>query len=585
MKILSFPSSKLNSTRNLFEIIKKSPLYKRLEKLKDVIFINIDSENLHELYQNPDFYAEWFDDTKFKVAIVHDVDTSSIPFLKVADHLIFFNDIQSNVVNDIIGMDTPFTVIPYPKTLVTEVDKKSQVLFTADFDTELCDKYLHVAKTWSAIDDDGDEFDIIQIEGGITTVKSNKELQLKEYPFIAYFKLTKDELVENTRFFAEFKAILKENTTDFQIFYQTSSNKMTYEKLLAESEYSYIFNEEMSTNEAMDLIESKSNQIIYTNITENALLAESLSNKCRIIVSEGISTSNLDNRPSVDIYIQQLLNVIKDYKKISFSRKKKLKRNTTLDSLNDINIILGKPLSNKYVFVVNFRNQRSKIFRCIESILEQDRKYDFGIAITDDCSGDGSLDVILDLLDRSGIDYIVTQTIERKYSARNLYNAVHLLVTNPESVIIEVDGDDFLYSNKVLNTLDGHYNIGTLKTFGNFITFPVNWEEMENNTKRIDSSVPWNQGKCSSWLPLRSFKKHLFDSVELPYFLDRRDMTWLKVADDASINPRMMELAGDKIVFIKDKLYGYDVSGEEHDVGDEWSPIPSYKMLYHVITF
>ena len=142
-----------------------------------------------------------------------------------------------------------------------------------------------------------------------------------------------------------------------------------------------------------------------------------------------------------------------------------------------------------------------------------------------------------------------------------------------------------MYSNKVLETIDPYYKQGFIKTFGNFITYPDKWEEMEENTRHIDITMPWHQGKCSAWLPLRTFKKHLFEEVELDYFLDKRDKTWLKVADDASINPRMMELAKGKVQFIDDHLYAYDVSGTEHDVGDDWSPIPSYKMLYHVITF
>ena len=108
---------------------------------------------------------------------------------------------------------------------------------------------------------------------------------------------------------------------------------------------------------------------------------------------------------------------------------------------------------------------------------------------------------------------------------------------------------------------------------------------MESNTEHHDIKLPWHQGKCSSWLPLRTYKKHIFDKIEIDYFLDRRDKSWLKVADDASINPRMIELIDGKIKYIEDPLYIYDVSGEEHDIGDDWSPFPAYRMLHHVITF
>lgn len=584
MKILSFPDKRLNTTRNIFEVLKTTPLYNKLEKLANVTFLNIDGENLHDLYQNPEFYSEWFDDSQFKIAIVHEMHASSLPFLKVADHLVFFNDIQSDVAKYVIKIDTPYTVIPYPETKKTNSKKKSQILFSVDFDENLLEKYLHVAKTWSSANQD-DEFDIIQIEDGKTTIKSNKDLSLKEYPFIALFNITQEQIVEHKVFFDEFESILEETTSKYEIMYLMNSDKDEYDKLLSESEYSYIFNEEIASEEARDLIDAESLQIIYTKIIENSSLADSLSNGCKIIIAEGASTTNLNNRPSANEYTEKLIEIVETYKEQSFNVKEELKYNATIDELSDINIISGKPLKNKYVFVVNFRNQQEKILRCIDSIANQNKTYDFGIAVTDDCSEDNSIQIVLEKLKNSDIDHIITQTKERKYSAKNLYNAVHLLIDNSETVVIEVDGDDFLYSNKVLETIDPYYKQGFIKTFGNFITYPDKWEEMEENTRHIDITMPWHQGKCSAWLPLRTFKKHLFEEVELDYFLDKRDKTWLKVADDASINPRMMELAKGKVQFIDDHLYAYDVSGTEHDVGDDWSPIPSYKMLYHVITF
>lgn len=584
MKLLDFPTTKLNSTRNIFEILKTIPIYSKLEELEDVICINIDSDNLHDKYQDSKFYAEWFNDNKFKVAIIHDVHSSSLPFLKVADHLVFFNQIQADVIEKVIELNTPYSVIPYPKISNLSVDKQHQVFFSADFNTELCDKYLHIANTWN-ISDDGDVFDVIQIKNGTTTIKSNKEFSLDQYPFIAMFNITQDELNSHKEFFDEFISILEITTVSYKIIYVPDGDRTRYEQLLAESEYSYIFNEEMATSEAMELIDDKSLQIIYTNVTENASLADSLSNKCNIIIAEGISTCNLDKRPTLNQYATELLNVIREYKEKSFINKFERMNSLNIDTWDNVHVIEGQQLSNRYVFVVNFRNQKSKIVRCINSITQQNKNFDFGIAITDDCSDDGSLHIVLEELINSGVDYIVTQNHDRKYSSRNLYNAVHLLVNNPESVIIELDGDDFLYRDDVLEIIDIEYSRGILKTCGNFITYPEKWDEMETNSSNIDISKPWHQGKCSAWLPMRSYKKHLFEDIEVEYFLDRETNTWLKTADDASINPRMIELANGKVSFLNDYLYAYDVSGNEHDVGDDWSPIPSYKMLYHIITF
>ena len=583
MNILKFPDIKLNSTYNIFDTLKSSKLYHKLSKFDDVVFINIDSNNLHELYQDPVFYNKWFNDNKFKIAIIHEVYKDSLPFLKVADHLIFFNDIQANIIKNVIKMNIPYSILPYPKIEQKSNIKKRQILFSADFNKDLCDKYLHIASTWQN-KNNSDVFDIIEIDNSSTKLSTNKDIKLNKYHFIALFNVSDNDLINYNSFFNEFNKILLDNTDTCEVIH-INDNKEIYNKLLSESEYSYIFNEEMSISEANTLINNESEQIIYTNATENASLATSLAHDCKIIITEGISTVNLNNRPSVDDYIISLLDIISKYKDTSFQNKEKLKNNINIDGLDDLNIIKGKPLTNQYVFVINFRNQKDKIHRCIESIINQNKSYDFGIAITDDYSSDNSLDIVNKQLKNCNIDHIITRTNSRKYSARNLYNAVNLLVSNPESIIIELDGDDFLYQSNTLDILDKYYKKGILKTFGNFITYPYKWEEMENNTVNIDTSTPWHQGKCSAWLPLRTYKKHLFKSIEIDYFLNRETKEWLTQADDASINPRMIELANDKIKYIKDILYVYDTSGQDHDVTVEWSPIPSYKNLYHVITF
>src|SRR6185369_3038098 len=82
-----------------------------------------------------------------------------------------------------------------------------------------------------------------------------------------------------------------------------------------------------------------------------------------------------------------------------------------------------------------------------------------------------------------------------------------------------------------------------------------------------DINFPWDNEKCLSWAPLRSFKVKLFKKIPLEYFLERDTAQWLKMGEDVLIHPLMSEIAGKKnISFIKEKIYVYDISGEQHDI-------------------
>jgi hypothetical protein len=69
------------------------------------------------------------------------------------------------------------------------------------------------------------------------------------------------------------------------------------------------------------------------------------------------------------------------------------------------------------------------------------------------------------------------------------------------------------------------------------------------------------------------------------YFIERDTLEWLKIADDSSINPRMIELADGNISIIRKPLYIYDLTGNRDSDEDYWSPFYSHKKITHAITF
>lgn len=245
-----------------------------------------------------------------------------------------------------------------------------------------------------------------------------------------------------------------------------------------------------------------------------------------------------------------------------------------VDTLDRLNIVRGRPLSNDWVFVVCFRNVGWKLTRCIESILAQNRCHDFGIVLVDDASGDSAASQVEMVLEEEGIPYVLVVNPERRYFTRNLYNAVNLLIGNDESVIIELDGDDYLEDTDVLGVLAEAYGLGAIKTFGRFRCVPEDSGFADSVASCFtsgpvnDMTRPWDLDACVAWAHLKSYKKQLFMKVPLVYFWERQGGNWLRMAEDLVVHPKMVELARYRTAYIEDVLYVYDVSGEQHDRAD-----------------
>jgi hypothetical protein len=354
---------------------------------------------------------------------------------------------------------------------------------------------------------------------------------------------------------------------------------------ISNSELVYIFNKEMDAKVFDECIKTNDERLVYTNYQDNYLLATALAEGCSIIIAEGISTDSKLDRPDYTSWVTELANILNKGDLIK-SNQRLLRYRTPIDTFATMNITVGQPLQTDYVFVINYRNQADKIKRALDSVLSQNKDFSFGIAITDDHSGDDSIDIVKETLSDSDIPYVINENTERKYSARNLWNSIKYMVANPDSVIIELDGDDFLNPDfDVLSLIDPHYKNGILKTSGGFKCYPEPWDEMEGNQNRFDISKPWQHAECSVWIPLRTYKRSLFQDIDVEYFLERDTKEWLTAADDASIGSRMIELADGHIMQMTEPMYIYDNSGSDHDVEDVWNPWYAHTKLYHGILF
>ena len=487
----------------------------------------------------------------FKVFIVHELTRNLISYLKRADLVIYGSILQKRLVEDVIGLKYDSLVLPFPSLGSGNTGGEGAFVYIGESYTEESKDYV-TKVIESCLRHFG--------AGNIWNVKicmDVPEEKAEDY----------GNLIRKSEEGSLFEiATLNRRNMDLEEIFQAARG-------CVQGEY---FKRERSVPEFERMMKDGNSEPQYIRLAADPLASSfGKLDWIRKQKYDGLSKYYMERPeevPDLDSYCESLASAIRAKLPLFQSSQNTAPRPPAIDGLNDLAIIHGAPLSNKYVFSVCFRNQSAKILRCIKSLLMQNNGHDFGIVFVDDDSDDDSSDIILRECLGKQTDFVLVKNKERKYAAKNLYNVIHQLVTNGESILIEVDGDDFLPGSYVLDVLNGYYGKGCLKTLGSYEMFPkdqvfANEERLRSVHENVDFRRPWSIAACNAWLHLRSTKVSILRRVEIENFLDRRTGSWLSERHDAAIHPRAIELAEGKIVFVKEVLYVYDVSGENHDHG------------------
>ncbi|WP_051267617.1 radical SAM protein, partial [Treponema pedis] len=171
---------------------------------------------------------------------------------------------------------------------------------------------------------------------------------------------------------------------------------------------------------------------------------------------------------------------------------------------------------------------------------------DFGIIIYDNCSNNG-ISILIEKLIRSlkdKITYIRGRNILPKIQCE--YLIINNYCNNPESIIVSIDADDALIGKTVLYDIYKKYEMwGVDMTCGRVhqtyriqphYRYPVNFI----NPRKTGGNV---------WQHLKTFKKYLFDSIPLSYFMydDEKNKIsqrkWFEKCDDFAIMIPIVEMS------------------------------------------
>jgi glycosyltransferase involved in cell wall biosynthesis len=218
-------------------------------------------------------------------------------------------------------------------------------------------------------------------------------------------------------------------------------------------------------------------------------------------------------------------------------------------------------------FVVSCqRNAGSAAAKCLDSVYYQkyERKFVRHIFI-DDASTDNTDNIVRSWLARhpdNNVKYI--QFGERRGGTANTLYGMEL--AEPGSIVVELNGDDWLADKSVLRFLNKVYadeNVWmTYNTLRYLNGFPALW------AKEVPKDVIERNGfrDGQEWITsaLHTFRKKLFDHIEAETFIDPQTGELWESSDDQALYLSMLELSGHHSRHLHRVTYVYNFREDSH---------------------
>ena len=238
-------------------------------------------------------------------------------------------------------------------------------------------------------------------------------------------------------------------------------------------------------------------------------------------------------------------------------------RNITPELINS----LTKTKTTNFKVVIPCYNCEEWIGKTITSIKEQTYR-NFNCIIVDDISTDNTAKVIEEKI-QGDKRFTLVKNTEKKYALKNLYDNFKILNQNDEDVFITIDGDDWLYDNKVFEKLNHAYlTKKCLMTYGTFVDTNGNVTGHVEQGPYSESTIYNNSFREDVWKAshLRTFKAKLWNSIKREDFINIETNEFYNCTWDLAFMFPMLEMAGERSLYIKDKTYVYNTSNPISDM-------------------
>lgn len=222
-------------------------------------------------------------------------------------------------------------------------------------------------------------------------------------------------------------------------------------------------------------------------------------------------------------------------------------------------------MTTKFKIVVPTYNTEHWIRRCLMSIRTQSHT-DYECIIYNDASTDRTGQMIDDFIKRFGDSrFQVVHNTENKKALANIVDGFNQLDAKkePESVLMVIDGDDYLFCEYSLEQVAQYYDrTDVMLTYGSFIQWPTG----ELSFPRVfpPEIIKTGAYRAHPFITshLRTFKSKLWYSIRDEDLRDN-DSSYFKTGWDVAFMLPMLEMAAGRFSYIPNILYVYN----------RWNPI------------
>jgi hypothetical protein len=329
-------------------------------------------------------------------------------------------------------------------------------------------------------------------------------------------------------------------------------------------------------NKILNLLKIKKNDIVnFKNIELKKILNDGYYSKNGLIKNNEKFYFILDNK------IQEI-NITELQKQMNRKIDKILYED--YDDISNFNSVTKIEL-HFTILILSYNNEKY-VSKNLNSVLTQ--KYsNYDIIFINCQSTDNTLKIAKNIT--KDIDnFYLFNNVKRCYQTENFLLGSQCAKTG--SIIVSLDGDDWFYNNNVLNILNNVYlSNRCLMTYGSYVEYPykeARWV-WKNNSEFIRNGTFRKYKKAISHL--RTWKKELILNIRINDVLYNKNFP--KMAGDISVLPYMIEIANDRVCFIRDSLYVYNtinmISDEktniklQEDTANYFYSKKSYNMIYN----
>lgn len=227
----------------------------------------------------------------------------------------------------------------------------------------------------------------------------------------------------------------------------------------------------------------------------------------------------------------------------------------------------------EFTILVTSYNNEKYCEANLASLAYQQSSKPYNIIIVNDCSTDKTGELLEKFIKTHQLESKVTliNNSTRCYSLPNIYSAIHNLIED-HKIVVSVDGDDMLSSDKVLLRLEQEYkNPHIHLTYGSYIS----GDGIRNHYKKPIPEKVLRKGtirktRLFKASHLKTFRAGLFKMVKKEYLMYQG--FFLKTAGDVAFMYAMIEMLaspGKKtplhVSFIPDILYTYNLNNPLND--------------------